>query len=97
MNNVVQLQGAMNCRDVGGYPTSDGRRVRTGALFRSDRLSDLTDDDLEELASYGIRTVVDFRTEADQPGRVATDDLDAVIDNWAIVVVDVDGESGSEN
>ena len=65
MSNVVQLQGAMNCRDVGGYPTSDGRRVRTGALFRSDRLSDLTDDDLEELASYGLRTVVDFRTEAE--------------------------------
>ena len=36
-----------------------------GALFRSDRLSDLTDGDLEELGSYGIRTVVDFRTEAE--------------------------------
>ena len=35
--------------------------MRPGALFRSDRLSTLTDDDLEELGSRGIRTVVDFR------------------------------------
>ena len=35
--------------------------MRSGALFRSDRLSTLTDDDLEELGSRGIRTVVDFR------------------------------------
>ena len=55
----------MNCRDVGGYRTVEGRVVRTGALFRSDRLSDLTDDDRADLASYGIRTVVDFRTAAE--------------------------------
>ena len=35
--------------------------MRMGALFRSDRLSTLTLDDLEELSSRGIRTVVDFR------------------------------------
>ena len=35
--------------------------MRLGALFRSDRLSTLTADDLEELGSRGIRTVVDFR------------------------------------
>ncbi len=58
---VVVLEGARNCRDVGGYPAASGRRVRTGALFRSDRLSALTDDDLSELGSRGIRTVVDFR------------------------------------
>lgn len=62
---VIQLQGAMNCRDVGGYRTETGQVIRTGALYRSDRLSDLTEDDLADLASYGIRTVVDFRTEAE--------------------------------
>ena len=35
--------------------------MRMGALFRSDRLSALTLDDLEELGSRGIRTVIDFR------------------------------------
>jgi len=64
-NAIIDLEGAMNCRDIGGYPTSQGRRIRTNAMFRSDRLSHLTQDDLEELASYGIRTVVDFRTQAE--------------------------------
>ncbi|MBM46070.1 MAG: hypothetical protein CL458_12205 [Acidimicrobiaceae bacterium] len=64
-NAIIDLSGAMNCRDIGGYPTREGRRVRTNAIFRSDRLSDLIEDDLEELASYGIRTVVDFRTAAE--------------------------------
>ncbi len=58
---MVALEGANNCRDLGGYPAAGGRHVRTGALFRSDRLSALSSDDLEELASRGIRTVVDLR------------------------------------
>ncbi|MDE0496484.1 MAG: tyrosine-protein phosphatase [Acidimicrobiaceae bacterium] len=58
---VVNLEGARNCRDLGGYPAAGGRHVRMGALFRSDRLSTLTLDDLEELGSRGIRTVIDFR------------------------------------
>ncbi|MXV86498.1 MAG: tyrosine-protein phosphatase [Acidimicrobiales bacterium] len=58
---VVTLEGARNCRDLGGYPAEGGRHVRMGALFRSDRLSTLTIDDLDELGSRGIRTVVDFR------------------------------------
>lgn len=35
--------------------------MRMGALFRSDRLSALSHDDLDELAGRGIRTVIDFR------------------------------------
>ncbi|MBM36731.1 MAG: hypothetical protein CL460_06145 [Acidimicrobiaceae bacterium] len=68
---VLPLTGAMNCRDLGGYAVGGGRYVRTNALFRSDRLSDLTDDDQEELESYGIRTVVDFRTSAESKRDVS--------------------------
>ena len=62
---VLSLTGAMNCRDVGGYEIDGGHHVRRNVLFRSDRLSGLSDDAREELASYGIRTVVDFRTSAE--------------------------------
>lgn len=57
----IPLQGASNFRDFGGYLTADGRRVARGRLFRSDRLSDLTDGDCEALAAYGIRFVYDLR------------------------------------
>ena len=69
----VQLQGALNCRDIGGYAAAEGRRVRSGAIFRCDKLSTLTDSDLEELSDRGIRTVVDFRAAhevAKDPSRL---------------------------
>ncbi len=59
--NWVPLEGATNVRDVGGWASADGGRIRTGALYRADRLSNLTPDDQDELAGRGIRTVVDFR------------------------------------
>jgi protein-tyrosine phosphatase len=59
----VPLAGCYNFRDLGGYATSDGRRVRTGHLYRSDGLHHLTDDDVRHLRDVrGIRTVIDLRS-----------------------------------
>ncbi len=60
-SNWVPLEGAMNVRDIGGWITRDDHRIRIGALYRGDRLCNLTEDDLDELADRGIRTVIDFR------------------------------------
>ncbi len=57
----VGLQGAPNCRDLGGYPAADGRRVKWKHLYRSDSLADLTDADLPVVRSLGLRTLVDLR------------------------------------
>ena len=63
-----------NFRDVGGWPTREGRRVRTGRLFRSGHLGGASDEDLARLAGLGIRTVIDFRgaqdEDADGPSRL---------------------------
>ncbi|MER5961810.1 tyrosine-protein phosphatase [Streptomyces sp. NPDC002057] len=57
----IPLQGAVNVRDLGGYPTYDGRRVRYGLAYRGDHLARLTDPDLSTLDGLGLRTVVDLR------------------------------------
>ncbi len=70
---LVALQGAMNLRDVGGYPITGGGRVRTGVVFRGDHLNELTDDDLDVLCEHGICTVIDLRREGeidDRPSRL---------------------------
>lgn len=59
----IALDGVPNFRDVGGYLTSDGRTVRHGKVFRSGMLGAATDADLATIASLGIRTVVDLRTQ----------------------------------
>jgi protein-tyrosine phosphatase len=58
---IVCLEGCTNFRDLGGYRTADGRRVRHGLVFRSAHLGGLTQADRDVLAGLGVRTVVDLR------------------------------------
>ena len=63
---LVPLAGGHNFRDLGGYETVDGRRVRWGLLYRSGKLSTLTDADVAQLAPMGIKLVCDLRTPAER-------------------------------
>jgi len=58
----LPLQGTVNFRDLGGYQTVGGRRVKWGKIFRSDHLSRLTDQDLVFLQRLNIQSICDFRT-----------------------------------
>jgi protein-tyrosine phosphatase len=62
IERIIELEGAVNFRDLGGYATSDGQRTRWRVLFRADGLSELTEADLAVLRQLGIRTVIDLRT-----------------------------------
>ncbi|MFJ6795837.1 tyrosine-protein phosphatase [Streptomyces sp. NPDC091268] len=57
----IPLQGAVNVRDLGGYRTYTGGRVRQGLVYRSDALSKLTAADITAVAGLGLTKVVDFR------------------------------------
>lgn len=57
----VIIEGANNTRDIGGYATQDGRRVRWNAVYRSGELTALTPTGCGDFEGLGIRTVVDFR------------------------------------
>jgi protein-tyrosine phosphatase len=60
-----RFDGVRNFRDVGGLPTSDGRRVRCGRLYRSGHLAHASESDAAFLASLGLHTVFDFRNASD--------------------------------
>jgi len=61
-SRVPPLQGGRNFRDLGGYATGDGRRVRWGRLYRSGSMAGLTPVDCDYLDSLGIRWICDLRT-----------------------------------
>jgi len=57
----LALAGASNFRDLGGYPTRDGRSVRWRRLFRSNHLGDLTAPDRDVLRDLGLKSAFDLR------------------------------------
>ena len=57
----LDVEGAYNIRDLGGYPTMDGRRTRWGRFLRADGLHALPEQSQDALIDYGVRTVVDLR------------------------------------
>ncbi|WP_433043921.1 tyrosine-protein phosphatase [Dactylosporangium sp. CS-033363] len=61
-----------NFRDLGGYPTADGRVTRWRRLFRSDSLSRIDPEDAASFTALGVRTVIDLRRprEIERDGRV---------------------------
>jgi protein-tyrosine phosphatase len=72
----VPFEASFNFRDLGGYETRDGQRVRRSAVYRADSLQWLTPGDQEILAQLGVRTIVDLRSSAER-ARAASriDDL----------------------
>ena len=62
----IDLEGAVNVRDVGGLPTVDGRTTKPGVLLRADNLQDLTESDVTRLVDdLHLRTVVDLRSSGE--------------------------------
>jgi protein-tyrosine phosphatase len=60
-NRHLNLAGASNFRDLGGYSGKGGRNTRWGLLFRSNHLGHLTDDDIVVLRDLGLKSAFDLR------------------------------------
>lgn len=65
-DQLVPLSGGQNYREVGGYPSRDGRRMKRGLVWRSARLNDLTRDDLDLPALRSIAVIADLRLASER-------------------------------
>ena len=76
-DRTLEFEGCVNFRDLGGYPTHDGRSTAWRSMFRADGLNKLTDADKTSLQALGLTTVIDLRTadEAEQRGIFPVDDV----------------------
>jgi protein-tyrosine phosphatase len=62
---LLPLEGSLNFRELGGIAV-EGGVVRSGVLFRSDHLNELTDTDRQTVSELTLRGVYDFRLPLEQ-------------------------------
>jgi len=61
----VRMEEVQNLRDLGGYQTKDGKTTRWGKLYRSGKLTELSEWDALRLNNLRIKTIVDLRSETE--------------------------------
>ena len=63
MSDILGIEKKRNLRDLGGYKTQNGKRVKKGYFFRSSRLMDFDQAELEILNSLNIKKIYDLRSK----------------------------------
>jgi protein-tyrosine phosphatase len=67
-------EGLLNVRDLGGHSTEDAGETQYGRVVRADSIRRLTDAGWRALLDYGVKTIIDLRTdqelEADPPAEL---------------------------
>jgi protein-tyrosine phosphatase len=59
----LPIAGGFNIRDLGGYPTQDGRTTRPGILIRAGNLDQVSPAGAQQLLGFGAKTIIDIRDE----------------------------------
>ena len=91
---ALLVTGIENARQLGGYETADGRRVKRDVLLRTAKLSDAPSEELAALKDiYHLGVVVDFRTLAEREGA-PDPEIDGV-DNIVLDVLDEGSRTGA--
>ena len=55
------FEGCFNFRDIGGYLTKEGKKIKKGIYFRTGRQDRMSEKDLAELKNLKISTQIDLR------------------------------------
>ena len=70
----IHLQSVGNARELGGYSTADGKRVKSGLLLRTAALNKISREDITRLTEvYHLAVIADLRMTsetADDPDKV---------------------------
>lgn len=72
-NQLIGVTSGRNFRELGGYETMSGKKIKMHKLLRTGNLADLSPFDKQFLTDYGVKYDVDFRSKEEvdnQPDRV---------------------------
>lgn len=63
---LIGVTSGRNFRELGGYETVTGQKIKYNKLLRTGNLADLTPQDVILLQNYGVKYDIDFRTEKEK-------------------------------
>jgi protein-tyrosine phosphatase len=63
---LLPLEHGSNFRDIGGYPGEGGKHVRWGLIYRSGASAMLTEADVRQVQSLGLKHLVDLRSSEER-------------------------------
>ena len=64
-NRVLDIEGGINFRDMGGYQTADGQNVKWGQIYRSGQLNRISEKGLKDIQKLSITHVFDLRSQGE--------------------------------
>lgn len=84
---LVPFDACFNFRDLGGYETGDGRRLRWRTLYRADTLHRIDGADLDRFLGLRLRSIIDLRSwgELQEHGRFRHADGHLVVHHLPMV------------
>ena len=68
---VLNIEGVINFRDLGGYANAQGQLVKWGKCYRSGQLDRMTEQGVAQMSALAVQTVIDLRF-ADETERFPT-------------------------
>ncbi len=89
ITRVIDLDGGINFRDIGGYSNSQGRKVKWRKIMRCGHLASLSDNDLDILEKIGINRVHDFRRSEEQEMSPSCAVRAEFVDDYQILIGDI--------
>lgn len=90
----IGLEGVANARQLGGYISADGKKVKENLLLRTGKLTDATQADLAKLTdTYHVTKIIDFRTSFEK--EEAPDPEVAGAENLWISILEEEGDTSN--
>lgn len=62
-DRFLRIPGSINFRDFGGYVTKEGRRIKTGKLFRCGSMVEIVGPGEEQFAALDVGVICDMRRD----------------------------------
>ncbi len=85
---LLSLEKMVNTRDLGGYETQNGTYSRSHKYIRASSPAQATQKDLDDLKDYGVKAVIDLRSDFEKEHQLNPFANDKDIDYYEVNLFD---------